>query len=160
MPVDTFVENTWYVAGRSSEFAVDEPQGRVVAGRPVLVWRTRDGNVGAFDDRGKLLRQGEAVGGVIVDILKLLADEPRNAHHEELVQVITRYREKTKPFEQRVGMVARLVQHALVEGEPAQFTVEIAIGGRDRRDRLLISDNLQIGRGAGTVHSPYLPRKS
>src|SRR5262245_23537661 len=34
MPVDTFVENTWYVAGRSQEFAVDDPAGRVIAGRP------------------------------------------------------------------------------------------------------------------------------
>ena len=42
MPVDTFVENTWYVAGRSEEFPVDEPKGRVIAGRPVLLWRTRD----------------------------------------------------------------------------------------------------------------------
>ena len=51
MPVDTFVENTWYVAGRSQEFPVDEPKGRVIAGRPALVWRARDGKVGVFVQR-------------------------------------------------------------------------------------------------------------
>ena len=67
MPVDTFVENTWYVAGRSPEFPVDEPQGRVVAGRPVLVWRTRDGSVGAFDDRCVHKRMPPSEGRVLAD---------------------------------------------------------------------------------------------
>ena len=41
MPCDTFVENAWYVAGRSQEFPVDDLQARKIANRPVLVWRTR-----------------------------------------------------------------------------------------------------------------------
>lgn len=67
MPVDTFVENTWYVAGRSQEFAVDEPQGRQMAGKPVLIWRTRDGNVGAFDDRCVHKRMPLSEGRVLAD---------------------------------------------------------------------------------------------
>ena len=67
MPVDTFVENTWYVAGRSQEFAVDEPAGRVIAGRPVLIWRTRDRTVGAFDDRCVHKRMPLSEGRVLAD---------------------------------------------------------------------------------------------
>ncbi len=67
MPVDTFVENTWYVAGRSQEFAVDQPKGRRIANRPVLVWRTRDGKVGAFDDRCVHKRMPLSEGRVLED---------------------------------------------------------------------------------------------
>jgi vanillate O-demethylase monooxygenase subunit len=67
MPVDTFVENTWYVAGRSQEFPVDEPKGRRIANRPVLVWRTRDGKVGAFDDRCVHKRMPLSEGRVLED---------------------------------------------------------------------------------------------
>src|SRR5262249_18493170 len=51
MPANTYVENAWYVAGRSSEFPVNEPKGLKIAGRPVLVGRTKDGKVASFDDR-------------------------------------------------------------------------------------------------------------
>ena len=67
MPVDTFVENTWYVAGRSQEFPVDEPKGRQIAGKPVLVWRTRDGRAGAFDDRCVHKRMPLSEGRVLAD---------------------------------------------------------------------------------------------
>ena len=67
MPVDTFVENTWYVAGRSQEFPVDEPKGRKIAGGPVMVWRTRDGKVGAFDDRCVHKRMPLSEGRVLAD---------------------------------------------------------------------------------------------
>jgi vanillate O-demethylase monooxygenase subunit len=67
MPVDTFVENTWYVAGRSEEFPVDEPKARQIAGRPVLVWRARDGKVGAFDDRCVHKRMPLSEGRVLAD---------------------------------------------------------------------------------------------
>jgi len=67
MPCDTFVENAWYVAGRSQEFPVDELQGRKIANRPVLVWRTRDGKVGAFDDRCVHKRMPLSEGRVLAD---------------------------------------------------------------------------------------------
>ena len=51
MPVNTFVENAWYVAGRSEEFPIDQPKGQKIGNRPVLVWRPRDGKIAAFDDR-------------------------------------------------------------------------------------------------------------
>ncbi len=67
MPVDTFVENTWYIAGRSQEFPVDALKGRRIAGRPVLIWRARDGKVGAFDDRCVHKRMPLSEGRVLED---------------------------------------------------------------------------------------------
>jgi phenylpropionate dioxygenase-like ring-hydroxylating dioxygenase large terminal subunit len=67
MPCDTFVENAWYVAGRSQEFPVDDLQARKIANRPVLVWRTRDGKVGAFDDRCVHKRMPLSEGRVLAD---------------------------------------------------------------------------------------------
>ena len=46
-----FIRNAWYVAGLSEEFAVDDLHGHTIGGRPVLLWRSRDGAIGAFDNR-------------------------------------------------------------------------------------------------------------
>ena len=46
-----YIRNAWYAAGLSDEFAADDLQGHRIAGRPVLVWRSRDGTIGAFDNR-------------------------------------------------------------------------------------------------------------
>ena len=46
-----YIRNAWYAAGLSGEFAVDDLQGHTIAGRPVLMWRSRDGAIGAFDNR-------------------------------------------------------------------------------------------------------------
>lgn len=43
--------NTWYVVGASKDFATGELQGRVVCKRPIVIWRTSDGDVLAYDDR-------------------------------------------------------------------------------------------------------------
>ena len=67
MTADTFVENAWYVAGRSQEFPVGQPQGRRMAGRPVLVWRTGEGRIGSFDDRCVHKRMPLSEGRVLAD---------------------------------------------------------------------------------------------
>ena len=67
MTADTFVENAWYVAGRSQEFPVGQPQGRKIAGRPVLVWRTGEARIGAFDDRCVHKRMPLSEGRVLAD---------------------------------------------------------------------------------------------
>lgn len=51
MPIDTFVENSWYVAGRSQEFPVDAPKGLRIANRPVLK-RVREGKPINFQGAG------------------------------------------------------------------------------------------------------------
>jgi phenylpropionate dioxygenase-like ring-hydroxylating dioxygenase large terminal subunit len=67
MAYDTFVENAWYVAGRSSEFPVNQPKGQVICGRPVLVWRTGSGKISCFDDRCVHKRMPLSEGVVLSD---------------------------------------------------------------------------------------------
>lgn len=62
------IRNTWYVAGFSGEFEPLVLNGQVIANKPVVIWRDREGDVVAFDNRcvhkrfplseGKLLPDG------------------------------------------------------------------------------------------------------
>lgn len=62
------VKNCWYVAGLSSEFEPEKLTGHEIAGRVMVIWRTKDGEVTALDNRcahkrfplseGKLLSDG------------------------------------------------------------------------------------------------------
>jgi phenylpropionate dioxygenase-like ring-hydroxylating dioxygenase large terminal subunit len=45
------IRNCWYVAGLACDFPRETLTGHVIAKRPVVMWRTRDGDVVAFDDR-------------------------------------------------------------------------------------------------------------
>jgi vanillate O-demethylase monooxygenase subunit len=68
MAADVLVKNAWYVAGLSHEFPAQQLQGRVIAEKPLVMWRTADGTVVAFDERcchkrmplsqGRLLAEG------------------------------------------------------------------------------------------------------
>ena len=62
-----YIRNAWYVAGLSEEFAVDDLQGHTIAGRPVLLWRSRDGAIGAFDNRCAHKRMPLSEGRVLDD---------------------------------------------------------------------------------------------
>lgn len=46
-----YVSNCWYPLGFSAEFPVAELQGHKIANRPIVVWRSEQGEVVAFDDR-------------------------------------------------------------------------------------------------------------
>ncbi|MDR6169303.1 hypothetical protein QE359_000332 [Curtobacterium sp. SORGH_AS776] len=50
--------------------------------------------------------------------------------HEELVEVGREDRQEVRPFEERLRAVLAEFEHALVEPEPAEFTVEVAVGGQ------------------------------
>jgi phenylpropionate dioxygenase-like ring-hydroxylating dioxygenase large terminal subunit len=67
MPVNTFVENAWYVAGRSQDFPVNQPKGLKICARPVLVWRTGEGKLVSFDDRCVHKRMPLSEGRVLSD---------------------------------------------------------------------------------------------
>jgi phenylpropionate dioxygenase-like ring-hydroxylating dioxygenase large terminal subunit len=67
MPLNTFVENAWYVAGRSQEFPVNSPKGLKICSRPVLVWRTAGGKLASFDDRCVHKRMPLSEGEVLSD---------------------------------------------------------------------------------------------
>lgn len=51
MTPNKYVRNCWYAAGFSHEFEVGRLSGPRIAGRPIVMWRTTDGKVVAFDDR-------------------------------------------------------------------------------------------------------------
>ena len=46
-----YLKDCWYVAGLSREFETSALTGQQVAGRPIVIWRTKKGSVVAFDDR-------------------------------------------------------------------------------------------------------------
>ncbi len=76
MNANSFVVNTWYVAGVSDEFKPGALQGQVIAGKPVVMWRSlENGKVVAFDDRCAHKKMPLSAG-------KLLAnDEVECAYH-------------------------------------------------------------------------------
>lgn len=43
--------NCWYVVGTSEEFPTGELTGHVVCNRPIVMWRAKEGDVLAYDDR-------------------------------------------------------------------------------------------------------------
>ncbi|HRY05935.1 MAG TPA: Rieske 2Fe-2S domain-containing protein [Hyphomicrobiaceae bacterium] len=46
-----FVRDCWYVAGLSGDFQPEKLTGHVIAEKPIVIWRTKDGEVVAYDDR-------------------------------------------------------------------------------------------------------------
>ena len=67
MPLNTFIENAWFVAGRSSEFPANQPKGLQICGKPVLVWRTAEGKIACFDDRCCHKRMPLSEGRILSD---------------------------------------------------------------------------------------------
>ena len=51
MRAESYVMNTWYVAGFSKEFPEGKLQGQTIVEKPVVMWRTASGEVVAFDGR-------------------------------------------------------------------------------------------------------------
>lgn len=51
MGADVLVKNAWYVAGLAGEFPRAELKGQVIAEKPIVLWRTLQERVVAFDDR-------------------------------------------------------------------------------------------------------------
>jgi phenylpropionate dioxygenase-like ring-hydroxylating dioxygenase large terminal subunit len=50
-PHHSYVRNCWYIAGLSSEFPKEKLTGHVICERPIVAWRTKHGDVVAYDDR-------------------------------------------------------------------------------------------------------------
>ena len=51
MRAETYVEDAWYAAGLSKDFEAGGLQGHIIAGKPVVLWRTEDSTLAVFDDR-------------------------------------------------------------------------------------------------------------
>lgn len=45
------IRNCWYVAGLADDFPLEKLTGHVIAKRPIVMWRTQQGQVVAYDDR-------------------------------------------------------------------------------------------------------------
>ena len=80
---------------------------------------------GALPHRVELLLGVVAVRRDVLDFLAELLQRRRDANHEELVEVRAGDAEELHPLEQRVRLVARLREHALVELQPAQLAIDV-----------------------------------
>jgi hypothetical protein len=92
------------------------PAGRLILHQPR----------GAAANRGELLRGRETVGRQVLRPGALLLQQRRDAHHVELVEVRRDDGQEFHALEQRVIVRGRLIEHALVELEPAQLAVDVA----------------------------------
>jgi hypothetical protein len=75
-------------------------------------------------DGRELLDGGHAVGLRLGDPTEDLLLQPGDADHEELVEVRRDDADELEPLVEGQGGVARLLEHALVEGQPGQLAVE------------------------------------
>jgi hypothetical protein len=92
---------------------------------------------GDLPDGGQLIARAEAVGvGFHQRHLQLLV-QAGDADHEELVQVPGVDGQELHPLQQRPAGAQRLVQHAIVEGQPRDLAVDEQRGV------------VQVGRGDG-----------
>ena len=94
-------------------------------GEPDFV-EPRDEVMGSAADFEELRQRSHAVGRRILRLevfvkLRLQAGHP---HLEELVEIRCTDRQEPEPLEQRVRRVARFLEHALVEVEPAQLAID------------------------------------
>ena len=89
-------------------------------------------------DGNQLRPRAHAVGTHIHRSGIHLGCQSGHTHHEELVQVGAKDRQKLHPLQQRIGFVFSLFQHTALEGQQAQFTVQI--------ERTVFQ--IDIGRGA------------
>ena len=78
----------------------------------------------ALGDGAERLGGGQAVHAALDHLALDLLLEAGHAHLEELVQVRADDAEELHPLQQRVLRVERLVEHALVELQPAQFAID------------------------------------
>ena len=103
-------------------------------GEPDLV-HPGDEVVRAAGDFDQLGQGPQAVGGRVLrlEVFVKLGLEPGDADLEKLVEVRRADRQEPQPLEQRVGRVARLFEHPLVEIEPAQLAIDEPARIGDRR---------------------------
>ena len=73
----------------------------------------------------ELLAPGETVDRQRLKAGALFLQQRRHADHEELVEVRRDDGQEFHPFEERMVVVERLVEHTLVEREPAELAVNV-----------------------------------
>ena len=100
-------------------------QERTDLGEPHLV-HAGDEVVRTARDLDQLGQRPHAVGGRVLrlEVFVKLGLEPGDPDLEKLVEVRCADRQKPEPVEQRVGWVAGLFEHSLVEIQPAQLAID------------------------------------
>jgi len=87
----------------------------------------RDDRVDPCIDRIELLGDRRTAGVWRIDPLGLLQLQTADSNHEKLVHVARRYRQELEPFEHGHLGVLSLIQNALVEFQPTEFTVDVVV---------------------------------
>ena len=121
---------------------VGEQMAQVAPDRLLVDGELRDGLV----DQRELLRRRQAVRAALGNALADLRLDAGDADHEELVEVIGRYRQEPHPLQQRMAGIDRFLQHTAVEVQPGQLAIDEALGAcgdrtRRSRERLLFLFN-------------------
>ncbi len=62
-----YITNSWYVAGFSDEFETNQLKGHKICEKPIVTWRTGDGDVVAFDNRCMHKRMPLSEGRIMSD---------------------------------------------------------------------------------------------
>ncbi len=62
--------------------------------------------------------------------------QARDPHHEELVEVAGEDRQEVRPLEHRKRRILGELEHALVERQPAELAIQVAILGKLRVEAL------------------------
>ena len=119
--------------------------------REEVVHETRDLPPFHFQDggphAGEQIGRRQAVVRRLDDLRGELVEEAGDTDHEELVEVRLADREELQALQQRPALVVRLLDHALVEGQPGELPVQERergrgrVGGkRPRRGRLVLHE--------------------
>ena len=105
--------------------------------------------LGIAADGDQLGARAHAVGTHLDAARIHLRGQARHAHHVELVEVRSHDGQKLHPLEERVPFVLRLFQDAALEGQEAQFPVQVQLG-------ILEIDLLRLRRCSSRLHGAYL----
>ena len=97
-------------------------------------------------DERQLLLGRQAVGRDVFAVRAHLLLQHGDANHEELVEVGADDGEELDAFEDGVPAIARLVEDAFVEGQPAELAVQIERRGVERGSRRAGRCSRQAGR--------------
>ncbi len=137
------IRNAWYVAGFSAEFAPGSVTGQVITGRPVVLWRTRQGRAVVLDARCAHKRfplwEGRLLAGDVLECAYHgFAYDPSGkcvaipALHETGQQIPRTARQRAFPVVEQDGVVWLWPGDAEPAGHPPR-TFEI---GSDRWDTI------------------------
>src|SRR5262245_222638 len=100
---------------------------------------------GARTNGVELLGQRQTVRRSSVEPGANLSRQRGDANHEELVEIARGDRQELDALQQWVTARACVVEHALVEREPAQFTIDVQVRigeiRKNRSDQVLVSSH-------------------